>query len=197
MKKQAVRAFVLLCGGVLFVGGCATQEAVKKDETLVPSTVSQTKQVNEKPAASETGSTPVAADGVQPESQPAKANTDASATNVLQLHTALENIYFDFDAPTLSEQARTTLVKNVDMMRKNPAVTVRIEGNCDERGSSEYNLALGEKRAKSAKQYMATLGVPEKRLSVISYGKEKPADTGHDEAAWAKNRRDEFVIISK
>jgi peptidoglycan-associated lipoprotein len=78
---------------------------------------------------------------------------------------------------------------------KNNSLKVQIEGNCDERGSDEYNLALGEKRAKSAMKYLETLGVPAERLSVISYGKEKPADPGHDEAAWAKNRRDEFVLI--
>jgi len=71
------------------------------------------------------------------------------------------------------------------------------EGNCDERGSSEYNLALGERRARAAKKYMTNMGVSEKRLSIISYGKEKPADQGHDETAWSQNRRDEFVISSK
>jgi peptidoglycan-associated lipoprotein len=72
---------------------------------------------------------------------------------------------------------------------------VQIQGNCDERGSDEYNLALGERRAKVAMDYLATLGVPAERLSIISYGKEKPVDPGHDEAAWAKNRRDDFAII--
>jgi peptidoglycan-associated lipoprotein len=83
------------------------------------------------------------------------------------------------------------------MIKKDSAAKVRIEGNCDERGSDEYNLALGEKRAKAAMEYLVTLGIPAERLSVISYGKEKPADPGHDEAAWAKNRRDEFVVLSK
>lgn len=188
---------MLLCSGALFIGGCATQEAVSKDEALTPATVAQQKQVKENPVTSQTGGTPVTAQHIQPATQPVRAKTEAATTNVVQLHNALEKIYFDFDAATLSEQARTTLSKNVEMMKSNPAVNVRIEGNCDEHGSSEYNLALGEKRAKSAKQYMATLGIPEKRLSVISYGKEKPAYTGHDEAAWSRNRRDEFVIISK
>jgi peptidoglycan-associated lipoprotein len=193
MKKHAVWAFVVLCSGALFAGGCANQEAVKKDEALAPATVTQPKQVNEKSAKPEAGrkSAPSHAQ------QPSQVNTQTDTTKVLQLHTALENIYFDYDASGLSNQARSTLVKNVDMMRKNPAVTVRIEGSCDERGSSEYNLALGERRAKTAMQYMVTMGIPGKRLSVISYGKEKPADSGHDEAAWAKNRRDEFVITSK
>lgn len=82
-------------------------------------------------------------------------------------------------------------------MRNNPTVKIQIEGHCDERGSDAYNLALGERRAKAALQYLVTLGIPDKRLSVISYGKEKPADPGHDETSWSKNRRDEFVIVTQ
>jgi peptidoglycan-associated lipoprotein len=82
-------------------------------------------------------------------------------------------------------------------MKKNDSVNIQIAGHCDERGSDEYNLALGEKRAKAAMDYIVTLGIPASRLSTLSYGKEKPLDPGHDEAAWAKNRRDEFTIIVK
>ena len=74
---------------------------------------------------------------------------------------------------------------------------MRIEGHCDERGSDEYNLALGEQRAQAAARYLTTLGISGERLSTISFGKEKPADPGHDENAWAKNRRDEFIITSR
>lgn len=81
-------------------------------------------------------------------------------------------------------------------MRESSA-KIRIEGNCDERGSVEYNLALGERRAKAAQQYLTTLGVKPERLSIISYGKEKPSVQGNDEASMTKNRRDEFVVISK
>jgi peptidoglycan-associated lipoprotein len=74
-------------------------------------------------------------------------------------------------------------------------VAVRIEGNCDERGSDDYNMALGERRAKAAKDYLVNLGIASDRISTISYGEEKPADPGHDEEAWARNRRAEFVIV--
>ena len=88
------------------------------------------------------------------------------------------------------------LSKNAEILLKGkPTVKIQIAGNCDERGSAEYNLALGERRAKSAQQYLITMGVAPDRLSIISYGKEKPAVEGHDEAAWAKNRRDEFTIM--
>ena len=110
------------------------------------------------------------------------------------LKEALEKVYFSFDSSNLDDGARQNLTKNAAFMKKNGSAKVRIEGNCDERGSDEYNLALGERRAKAAMQYLVTMGVPAARLSVISYGKEKPADPGHDEAAWARNRRDEFAV---
>jgi peptidoglycan-associated lipoprotein len=120
-----------------------------------------------------------------------------NAGQIEDFKAALAKIYFDFDSYKLSESSRSELVKNADLIKKDSVEKVRIEGNCDERGSDEYNLALGEKRAKAAMQYLVTLGIPTDRLSIISYGKEKPADPGHDEAAWSKNRRDEFVVLSK
>jgi peptidoglycan-associated lipoprotein len=80
---------------------------------------------------------------------------------------------------------------------KHPTIKIQIEGHCDERGTSEYNLALGERRANSAKKYLISLGMPADRISTISYGKEKPLDPGHNEEAWSKNRRDHFIILSK
>jgi peptidoglycan-associated lipoprotein len=80
---------------------------------------------------------------------------------------------------------------------KNPSVKIQIEGHCDERGTVEYNLALGERRANSAKRYLSSLGLTVNRVSTISYGKEKPLDPGHNEEAWAKNRRDHFIVLSK
>jgi len=122
---------------------------------------------------------------------------ESTAGQYEQMKSELNKIYFDFDSFKLSEPDRSSLAKNADLLKKDSTEKVRIEGNCDERGSDEYNLALGEKRANAAMQYLVTLGIPADRLSVISYGKEKPADPGHDEAAWAKNRRDDFVVISK
>jgi peptidoglycan-associated lipoprotein len=111
-----------------------------------------------------------------------------------QLQSALNKIYFNFDSAGLSEPARSTLSKNAGILKHESAAKILIEGNCDERGSAEYNLALGERRARAAQQYLVTLGIDPARLSVVSYGKEKPASTTNDEAAWAKNRRAEFVV---
>lgn len=108
-----------------------------------------------------------------------------------------KTIYFDFDKYNLRPDARTGLDHNFELLREFPDVIVQIEGHCDERGTIEYNLALGEKRARSAMEYLVGLGIKGSRISIISYGKERPIDPGHTEAAWAKNRRCEFKIVSQ
>ena len=105
-----------------------------------------------------------------------------------------ESIYFDFDKSDLKANAKANLKKKADWLRENPSFSVRIAGNCDERGTQEYNLALGERRAYSAKKFFLALGISSNRISTISYGEEKPADPGHNEKAWAKNRRDDFEL---
>ncbi|MBW1679325.1 MAG: peptidoglycan-associated lipoprotein Pal [Deltaproteobacteria bacterium] len=110
---------------------------------------------------------------------------------------ALHTIYFDFDKYNLKPPVTEKLDKTADWLSKNSSVKVRIEGHCDERGTNEYNLALGDRRANSALKYLANLGISSNQLSTISYGEEKPADPGHNEDAWAKNRRDEFKVVEK
>lgn len=105
----------------------------------------------------------------------------------------LTRVHFAFDSYVLTAQARKTLAQNARVMKALSGLKVRIEGHCDERGSDEYNLALGERRAQAAVNYMATLGVAASRMSTISYGEEKPLDPGHGEGSWDKNRRAEFV----
>jgi peptidoglycan-associated lipoprotein len=108
-----------------------------------------------------------------------------------------KDIYFDFDRYDLGPDAMEILRASAKVLLKYPGVKIQIEGHCDERGTREYNLALGERRANSARQYLMSLNVPGDRISTISYGHEKPIDPGHDEGAWAKNRRAHFVILSK
>ncbi|HEY7496251.1 MAG TPA: peptidoglycan-associated lipoprotein Pal [Candidatus Tectomicrobia bacterium] len=107
------------------------------------------------------------------------------------------DILFAFDSSTLSSEAKTTLEQKGTWLSENPQVTAQIEGHCDERGTTAYNLALGDRRAFAAKQYLTTLGVASSRLTTISYGEERPLDPGHNEAAWARNRRAHFVITSR
>lgn len=108
----------------------------------------------------------------------------------------LFTIYFDYDRYTIRDEDKDNLNKNAKWLTLNADVKVRIEGHADERGETEYNLALGDKRAKSVEKYLEDMGVKNVRLSTISYGEEKPVDPGNGEDAWAKNRRAEFVIIS-
>lgn len=105
---------------------------------------------------------------------------------------ALQTVYFDYDSAVLRDDARRVLDHNIEWLKANPTVRVQIEGHCDERGTEEYNLALGERRANSVKQYLSKAGVDGARLFTISYGKQKPVDPGHTEAAWSKNRRGQF-----
>lgn len=106
-------------------------------------------------------------------------------------------ITFDFDKYDIRGDARDILAHNADYLKKNPKMEVQVDGHCDERGSTEYNLALGQRRANATKAYLVNLGVESSRVSTISYGEERPVDAGHDESAWDKNRRAEFRITSK
>jgi peptidoglycan-associated lipoprotein len=109
----------------------------------------------------------------------------------------LKDVYFDFDRYEVRPGDAETLRQNAALLAKYAKVKIQIEGHCDERGTSEYNLALGERRANSVKKFLVSLGVAESRISAISYGEEKPADPVQSEEAWAKNRRAHFVITSK
>lgn len=106
----------------------------------------------------------------------------------------IQTIYFEYDSSTLSSEAKAALEQAAQWLRQNPTKSIRIEGNCDERGTTEYNLGLGERRALAARRYLISLGVDPERIFTISYGEEKPAVDGHDEAAWKFNRRDDFGL---
>jgi peptidoglycan-associated lipoprotein len=108
-----------------------------------------------------------------------------------------KTIYFDFDASDLKADARDTLKENAEYLKNNADLNVLIEGHCDERGTIEYNLALGQRRAMAVRDYYISLGIAASRLGTISYGAEKPFDNGHSEAAWSKNRRAETKVRSK
>jgi len=105
--------------------------------------------------------------------------------------------FFPLDSSELDDTGRTVVTANAELMKKYPTWVVTVEGHCDERGSAEYNLALGERRAVAVKTYLVSLGISPDRLRTVSYGKEFPFDPGHDDSAWSKNRRAHFVITSK
>jgi peptidoglycan-associated lipoprotein len=109
----------------------------------------------------------------------------------------LRPVFFELDSSDLSTEGQRVLDGNAAVLKQHATWTITIEGHCDERGSAEYNLALGERRALSARAYLISLGLPADRLRTVSYGKEFPFDPGHDESAYAKNRRAHFVITAK
>jgi peptidoglycan-associated lipoprotein len=108
-----------------------------------------------------------------------------------------ESIFFDFDKSSIRKEYRPLLEKAAAFLKDDTSIHIRIEGNCDKRGSNEYNLALGERRAYSAKRFLVSLGISPDRMETVSYGEERPLAFGDSEDAWAKNRRDDFVIMEK
>ena len=134
------------------------------------------------------------------EAQPAVEPVQESGSSLaekLNAQGVLKKIYFDFDKYDLKPEAREVLQTNAGVLKQYPQFKVRVEGHCDERGTVEYNLALGERRARAARDYLASLGVPANRISIVSFGKERPEDPGHNESAWAKNRRDELLFLAE
>jgi peptidoglycan-associated lipoprotein len=197
MKKGMLSLLASISFAALLVGGCASNETVKKEEAVVPTATA----AKVAPAPSVEEAKPVVTE-VKPVEQVKQVQEEVVKTVIPQAEKPaateikFETVYFDFDKSDLRQDARDVLSKNAETILKSlTGAKIQIEGHCDDRGSAEYNLALGENRAKSAQKYLTTLGVKAGSLSVISYGKEKPAVQGSDEAAWAKNRRAEFIIV--
>ena len=117
--------------------------------------------------------------------------------DLINKNSPFQPVFFLFDSSDLDGTGQQALNTNAEILKKYPTWVITIEGHADERGTAEYNLALGERRAVAARTYLVSLGVPADRLRTVSYGKEFPFDPGHDENAWAKNRRAQFVVTSK
>ena len=124
-------------------------------------------------------------------------NDLAELTRIAHERGWIRDAFYDYDAATLDAEARAALEQSARWLRANPQYDIRIEGHCDERGTEQYNLALGDRRAASALDYLATLGVDRRRMTTISYGESHPFDEGSNEAAWAQNRRAHLVIVSR
>ncbi|MBN1474580.1 MAG: peptidoglycan-associated lipoprotein Pal [Syntrophaceae bacterium] len=123
------------------------------------------------------------------------AAQDAAKLSAAAAQEALKDINFDFDRSNIGPEARGIMKANADILLKNSDFNIIVEGHCDERGTSEYNMALGERRAQEAKKYLINLGVDGARMKTISYGEERPLDSGSNEEAWAKNRRAHFRVV--
>ena len=177
--KWAVLAFSLVA---LMSVGCAKKQTVKSEGAQTTPGVSTPGMVGEAPVK-EAPPAPVA---VAP-AAPGVAVTEEKPSQ-------FDDVRFDFDKSEVREDGRKTCGVVADYLKKHPRATMVIEGHCDERGTAEYNMALGERRATAVMTYLVSLGVPKAALSTVSFGKEKPLDPGHNEEAWAKNRRAHFVL---
>ena len=165
-KLWMVVALLLVMPGLLFMVSCQKKVA----------------------ATAQPAPAPVAA-------KPAPAPAPAPAPSAMAAPAFMtERVFFDYDKSALKVEAQALLKKKADWMKSTANAKLTIEGNCDERGTAEYNMALGERRAQSAKKFLVDLGIDAKRITTISYGKERPIDPAHNAAAWTKNRNDGFVV---
>jgi peptidoglycan-associated lipoprotein len=185
--------FALVCA-VLLVIPLLSAGSCRKQQPVAAAAPAAAEAVPAQPPAPEPKKEVTESFPTQPVASTPLAET--SSVDELNRKRVLQTVYFDYDKSDLSDATRATLQANADWLTANPKHVVRIEGNCDERGTVEYNLALGQRRAASVKEYLAGLGVDASRLKTVSYGKERPADPGHDDAARARNRRADFVIES-
>lgn len=174
----AAAALVAFAGLALLLmvglGGCSKKQ--------------QQADISTSPESASSEETVKVPDNSIPVSQPT-----AEPSDVIKGDMGLRPVFFDFDKYDVTAQGRETLNANGRILKDNPAMRLTIEGHCDERGTTQYNLALGEKRARAAMNYLVSLGIDAGRLDIVSYGKERPFAMGHDESAWAQNRRAHFV----
>lgn len=218
MKRHSQTIFVLLITAIFFVAtGCmdivkTEEEMEKKTET---STAEQTSQPKEEKAVAGKEGKEEAAGTIKEEkiegqsikesslSARVETKTDAKADAMKELTAMAEKegklaaVYFEFDSSTVRDDMKLVLDNNIEWLKKRQDVKIELQGHADEKGTNEYNIALGERRAHTIKKYLVDSGIKEAILSTISYGEERPADIGHTEEALAKNRRVEFVIVKK
>ena len=185
MGKKIVGILVLmLCVGLIIMVGCAKKAVVKEEPSV------KKEEGVAKPEAERTKK-------MGPFEKSLVAKKEPGVEGEVFESKLLKDIHFDFDKYNIRPGDAEILRENAALLKKYPEVKIQIEGHCDERGTVEYNLALGERRANATKRYLVSLGVSGDRISTISYGKEKPLDPGHNEEAWAKNRRAHTIILSK
>lgn len=181
--KIAGIMLLVLSLSFIFMAGCAKKEVVKDEALMAQEEKAAEAQAAEKEALSRE----------QEEAQAALEKRE----RLLQEAAAFQDVHFDFDKYDLKPEAREMIREHADWLLTNSEFQVILEGHCDERGTREYNLALGERRSESVRDYLLNLGIDTGRLTTISYGEELPLDPTHTEEAWAKNRRVHFVVVTE
>ena len=177
MKNGSLLSVIIVSLCLFVLWGCPKKAEVTTAPETPPAAA---------PEKEEMKAPPMKEEALPPVKEEVKEKAPAAAA-------ALQPIYFDFDKSFIRDDARAVMKANAEWLKAHPNVKIKIEGNCDERGTKEYNQALGQRRATSAKKYLTDLGISAKRISLISYGKEKPGCTDSSESCWQKNRRDDFV----
>jgi len=185
MTKNNFVIIFILCVGLIMIG-CPKKTAVKEEPSVKTEEAAKAESERAKEAKAKE----------QFEKSLVAEKTPGIAGEVFE-SALLKDIHFDFDKYDIRPADASILRENAVLLNKYTNVKIQIEGHCDERGTVEYNLALGERRANSAKNYLVSLGMSPARISTISYGKEKPLDPGHNEEAWAKNRRAHTIVTAK
>lgn len=197
--NKTVKAFALslVIVSLALVPACRSKKTV--EPKVAPTTVSETPPPTIAPPPAATTTVEPPRDFVQetPVKEEALPNDIEELNRVAQQRGLIADAFFNYDESTLSAEAQSALSTSASWLKKNPQYNLLVEGHCDERGTEQYNLALGDRRANTAKEYLMTLGVDSARIRTVSYGEERPFDPGHDESAWAKNRRAHLVLVSK
>ncbi len=193
MRRDATACLVLVLLLTIVVAACKGKAAPPVARPMPP------------PAVSTTGGDPTRppdpprpiAEPVPVPPLPTEDTIGSKSLDDLNRDSPLRPLFFELDSSDVSAAGQQVLQANAAVLKKYPGMQITIEGHCDERGTAEYNLALGERRALSAKNYLVSLGIPADKVKTVSYGKEFPFDAGHDDGAWSKNRRAHFVITAK
>jgi len=203
MTKKSLTLFIfILCLG-LFLGGCPKKKvAVSRDLSSVQRAEEAARREREAREAKERELARLREEELKKPTEGELEKTlvtkkEPGIEGEVFESKLLKDIHFDFDKYDVRSVDEAVLKENAVFLKNNPKMKIQIEGHCDERGTVEYNLALGERRANNTKKYLVFLGIPSDRISTISFGKERPLDKGHHEEAWTKNRRAHIVVLSK
>jgi peptidoglycan-associated lipoprotein len=198
MKRHLtlIGLLIVFAFSLTLFSGCAEKKAVVKDEALQEQQVATAQEAVsatvDDEAARKAKELEDREAALKAQAEPDAEARAAAAQKPVDLN--LQNIYFDYDKSSIREDAREILKANAGIFTKKSEAGIIIEGHCDERGTAEYNMALGERRAQEAKQYLMNLGINASRMETISYGEERPLDAKSTEEAWAKNRRAQFLL---
>lgn len=209
-RKSLSVTILVLCSFALTLAGCPKKTVMKEEPSVTTADEAAAAAERERAAKRETEERAIREKELKAREEAtrkADAEKEFEKSLVAKKYPGIEgdvleskmlkDIYFDYDKYDIRPQDASILKENATLLMKYPNMKIQIEGHCDERGTIEYNLALGERRANGCKNYLISLGVPRDRISTISYGKERPLDPGHNEEAWANNRRAHIVVLSK